>query len=327
MKRPTNLFFVTGLIALLSLFCQTCKEDKLGCSECNSKGEVDVCDSFPTATGGISIVKPKPNQRFAPCFNPNDGSEFIYVKEENFKQKLVKYNLNTEVETILLDATQIVGQPKWGKNGWITFSGANYQINLIKENGDMLHQITSSNFHLYPDWRNDSIIAFEFSFNLGVPYFYGELSLDGSIKDTIRNRSFTLGSMNYYGEGAFLIFRDNPNVNYFNNSKSVALTSFKFSGRNRIEGISWHPNSTDVYYSTYREGLYKVNINSKKVVKIRNGCDSRSYRYLSISPDGKKIIVERVDATDYQNTSGSWTEEAKIYIMDIDGKNEKNVFE
>ena len=99
------------------------------------------------------------------------------------------------------------------------------------------------------------------------------------------------------------------------------------NGRFQITGIDWHPNNIDIYYSTYREGLFKVNKNSKIVTKIKCGCDSRSYRYLSISPDGSKIIVERVDATEYQNNTGSWTEEGKIIIMDIDGSNERNIFE
>lgn len=323
MKTLILRFLTAGLFTLLLITFETCKKDKEICMACNK------CENFPEPGGGISTIKQKTNQRHAPCFNPSNPAEFIYIKEAEYKYSLVKHNLSTKQESILLENVPIVGQPKWGKNGWIVFSQfSDYQIYILQDNGQLLTRITNGNAYLYPEWKNDAIIAAEFSFNLGVPYFYCELNKAGSIVDTFRNNRFTLGMINSIKEKAYLKSPDDPNISLgFENNSISTLTNDNFTGRNRIEGIFWHPNNQDIYYSTYREGLCKVNKNSKNVTKIRNGCDSRSYRFLSISADGKKILVERVDATDYHNSTGSWTEEAKIYIMDIDGKNERNLFE
>lgn len=322
MKRNLTFFFTSGLVALMCFLLQTCKKDNICCKE-------EVCENFPKKEGiGVSIITQKPFQRHAPCFNPNNSDEFIYVKEDNNKYQLIKYNINSKIEIILLDNTVIVGQPKWGSNGWIVFTSNDYQVNLLKDDGLNFKKITSVGYFLYPDWYNDSILSVEFSYNLGVPYFHCRINNIGQILDTIRNSSFTLGTVNKLNEEAYLEYRDNPNIIFKNaNNNLFNLTSFNFNGRNRIEGIYWHLNNNDVFFSTYREGLYKINKNTRNNSKIKCGCDSRSYRYLSISPDGKKIIVERVDATNFQNKTGSWTEEGKIFIMDIDGKNERNVFE
>jgi Tol biopolymer transport system component len=321
MKNYFKYLILAGTLSLLIFFQQGCKKDRVKCLNC------DKCENFPEPDGGISTIKQKEFQRKAPCFNPNNGNEFIYIKEEGRNQTLVKYNLSTNHETILLENAQIIGQPKWGKNKKIVYTGTEFQINIINDNGNNHNVLTNNNSYLYPDWLNDSVISTEFSFNLGVPYFYCELSIIGNIIDTIRGSSFTFGSNNLQSENACLLYASDPNINIRKRGLFVSsLTNFENDGRNTITGICWHPNNSNIYYSTYREGLYVINKNTKERKKIRNGCDSRSYRFLSISPDGKKILVERVDATDYKNNNGNWTEEAKIYIMDIDGKNERDVF-
>ncbi|MFN4785342.1 MAG: hypothetical protein ACK5EQ_05950 [Bacteroidota bacterium] len=320
MKRFLTFLFTSGLIAMVCLFLQTCKKDKV----CRLD---DKCENFPKPEGGISTIKQKNIQKHAPCFNPNNSNEIVYVKEENNKFQLIKFNIQSKVETVLLNNTNIVGQPKWGKNGWIAFISNDYQINLLKDDGSLNKKITSSNYYLYPAWVNDSSLSVEFSFNLGVPYFYCKINTNGLILDTIRNSSFRNGSVNSNNESAFQLYTANPSINLRLDKNVSQVIELENNGRFQITGIDWHPNNIDIYYSTYREGLFKVNKNSKIVTKIKCGCDSRSYRYLSISPDGSKIIVERVDATEYQNNTGSWTEEGKIIIMDIDGSNERNIFE
>jgi hypothetical protein len=320
MKKHFKYLIIAGTLSLLLSFQQGCKKEDIQCLDC------DKCENFPKPEGGISSIRQKSLQRYAPCFNPNNMNEILFVKEENNNFQLVKYNLQSNVTNLLLENANIIGQPKWGRNGWIVFISNDYQINLLKDDGSLNKKITHSNYYLYPDWLNDSIISAEFSFNLGVPYFYSELSINGNIIDTIRGSSFTYGSNNLQSENACLLYASDPNINISKRGLlTSSLTNFDNDGRNAITGICWHPNNSDIYYSTYREGLYVINKNTKERKKIRNGCDSRSYRFLSISPDGKKILIERVDASDYLNKTGSWTEEAKIYIMDIDGKNEREV--
>jgi hypothetical protein len=327
MKIKLNYFIIS--IVILGFLLQKCTDDKVEYKN-DSEQVFDSCEKFTKPTGGgISYILEKDSQRMAPYFNPNNSYEFIYIKDENSNQTLIKYNLNTKIETVLLKNYRYLGQPKWGKNGWIIFTGQDYQVHLINENGTQLKQVTNSNYHLFPAWLNDSIIVADFSLNLGVPYFYEELRLDGSIKDTIRNTSFIFGSLNNYGKSAYLRVESDPNIYSLLNSTSTALTNINLveRSRNRISGISWHPNNEDIYFSTNADGIYFVNEKTTKITKIRNGCDFKGNKFLSVSPDGSKIILERIDVDDYVKGAWSWTQESKIYIMDIDGKNEKNVFD
>ncbi len=329
MYRKIKIYFYVAVqVNLLFVIFSTCKKS---CLECNT------CEDFPDPKGSvISTITQMPNQRHAPCFNPNNNNEFIYLKDENNSESLVKYNMATKIEQTLINNIKILGQPKWNKNGWIVFTKTDLKMYLIKDNGDSAHTIPiyySENS--YPSFiGNDKIF-----YSVGTetkPGISGNkiINYKGSMIDSIKaadlNASFGINDVNGNNEiVSWICDNTGCSIKYFTYEKKdyKPIYSFSFTGRNNITGIIWHPNNDDVYFSTYREGLYRVNKNTKKYVKVRNGCDSRSYRYLSISPDGSKIIIERVDATDYTKNLGSWTEEGKIFIMDIDGKNERNVFE
>jgi hypothetical protein len=73
--------------------------------------------------------------------------------------------------------------------------------------------------------------------------------------------------------------------------------------------IGWVPNYQDIIWASW-EGLYRTNIITKETTLLKTTCTNRFYTALSISPDGKKIIAQRIDVA-----SG-------LCLMDIDGKNE-----
>jgi|GEM_PF-455379 len=331
MKRFLIFIYTSGLLVLMCLFFQTCKKDKV-CNQYNS------CENFPPKEGfGISVIKQMPFQKHAPCYNPNNGNEIIYVKEANNNYQLIKLNLQSKVETVVLDNTNIVGQPKWGKNGWIVFSKLDLNVYIIKDNGDSIRQVTHYFENTYPTFMGKDKIFFVVGSETSPPGGGGNKVIDliGNRLDSLKVKdlgaTFGISDINSNLTIASWICGANSicSIKHFDfiNKRYLSLYDFEFNGRNNIQGIYWHPNNEDIYYSTYREGIFKVNKNSKTITKIKCGCDSKSYRYLSISPDGSKLIVERVDATDYQNKTGSWTEEGKIIIMDIDGSHERNIFE
>lgn len=322
-------FHTTGLIALLCLLLPTCKKDY------NDKKYTD-CENFAPSNGfGVGTIKQMSSQKHAPCFNPNNLEEFVYVKEENNNYKLVKYDIQSKLETVLLDNTIVVGQPKWGRNGWIVFSGIDLNVYLIKSNGDSLRKITT-----YFENNHPSFLGFDKIFaSVGSETSTGAsgnkiIDYSGKRVDSLLLTELEgliwLNHVNSLNEVCGSFKKDNKimiKILKYPNKTSSDYICKEFNGRIELTGIFWHPNNDDIYYSTYREGIFVLNKSSKNVTKIKCGCDSRSYRYLSISPDGNNIIAERVDATDYNIANGSWTEEGKIVIMDIDGRNERNVFE
>ena len=287
------------------------------------------CANFPEDTlGGISTISHKDTQRISPCFNPNNPNEFIYIKKLNRLSALIKTNTKTEQEEVLWQGKFITGQPDWGKNNVIIFSASDYQVRLIDLNANnSIKKQTNSYTHLYPKWYTDTSFICHYSPNLGIPYYLMTGYMGRATFDTLKNLSFVKGTTSSQGNYAFLEYADALSISVNSENVIEELPALEDNGLNRITGICWPNKSDEIFYSTYRNGLWKVNVKTKVFTLIKNGCQTRSYRYLSISSDGKKIIVERVDATDYIERPGSWTEEAKIVIMDVDGCNEEVLFE
>lgn len=330
MEKYYKFLLLAGAMFLLIFSQQSCKKDDVDCLNC------DHCENFPEQKGiATQNFSQKSFQRKAPYFNPNNSNEFIYIIEEGNIQTLVKHNLATKQEVVLLENAQISGQPKWSENGLILFSRNNLQIHLLKDNGDSLNQITHFYQNTHPSFHGREKIFFAVGTetspgvtgNKLIDYFDNRID---STKSSDIGCTMGINDINSIDEITSMVCsNDNTySISSFSmgDKKFNQILNFEFTGRNNITGICWHPNDNDIYYSTYREGLYVINKNTKNRSKIRNGCDSRSYRHLSVSPDGTKILVERVDASNYKNNNGSWTEEAKIYIMDIDGENERDVF-
>jgi hypothetical protein len=186
--------------------------------------------------------------------------------------------------------------------------------------------ITKSEYHLYPKWLDETTIISEFSFNLGMPYYRKRINILSGDFDTLRDQKFTLGCLNKNFDIALINSRDNPNITIIQESNKLTIGQKEFNGKNRIEGMSWI-STLDLIYSTYRTGIFRVDVNNKKEICIKSACDARSYRFLSLPPDKSYIVAERVDATEFNVNDGSWKEESKIVIMNLDGSNERVLFE
>lgn len=315
MIKP-NHYTLLYVLLVTSLFLLKCKKDDISCLECDKCKDFSSRDLRGTQHASIEFKDP--------CYNPNNANQFVCVKIVNRMKSLVKYDLTTQKEIELLNNLEINGQPKWGRNGVIVFSGKNKQLFLVNDDGSSLNGISLGNQFEYPDWKNDSIICAELSIGIWLIYS-SEVSISGKITDTTYSQSFTLRSINQLNEKAYISNINDPNISIKTSSEVKKLSSFESTGRNTIEGIAWSPDNTTIYYSTIHEGLFSVNKNTNKVIKVRNGCDTRSYSNLSISPDSKSILVERIDAS-FDEASGDVLEHAGIYIMDLNGKNEKKLF-
>lgn len=329
-----------SFIIISFVFLASCEKDKqinanAYCASCEPCAKIPPSISpIPRQTKGTTF------QRLAPCFNPLNGSEFIYLTQDSlFYNSLIKYNLITKKETVILRGQRIVCQPKWGKNGWIVFAGLNLQIYKVKDNGDSLTQLTSVYSNTYPEWFGTDKIFF--SVTGGTAKIAGNkiIGLDGtrldSIKVTELNTGITYNSINDLNElagmGGVGGVSNVACIN-LNTKKLIYLTTDVSSNERYPAGVCWHPNNKDIYYATWViagnnsdfVGICRLNKNSKENVLIKNSCNSRSYSSLSISPDGKKIIAERQD---YQlMPDNNLLKKSDICIMDIDGRNEEKVF-
>jgi hypothetical protein len=322
----------------LSLFLFSCKEKERTedvpayCAAC------EPCEKFYLPESPIPYpVKQLPTQRYSPCFNPNNGNEFVYVDEDREAKTsmLIKYNLLSQQQVILLPKVGVVGQPKWGKNGWIVFSSGK-NIYKVKDNGDSLTQLTFEYANQYPDIFGDKIL---FTRSEGPPgssgikiidmqgnqiedIFYSTLGV-GLTKNVINGLGEIAGTLNNYKLGTYHL-----------TTKKLETFLVNDTGyfKRFVSDKCWHPNNTDVYFiaamiggnDTTRIGINKINKHTQQETMVKNVCSVRAYRYVSISPDGTKLLVERENVTlveNYTRLIGS-----DIYIMDIDGRNERKVF-
>jgi hypothetical protein len=326
-----------SFIIISFVFLASCEKDK----QINSNAYCASCEPCAKIPPNISSqprqIIESSFQRLAPFFNPINGNEFVYLKQDSlYNTSLVKYNLITKNETIILTGQRIVCQPKWGKNGWVVFAALNLQIYKVKQSGDSLTQLTNLYMNSYPDITSDGKIMSNITGGESYRPCLVFLDFNGKRLDsvkfsTINNNFLNPAVINYNNE---IAASNQSNIVLFNRNNNLLelLTNDTGTNQRYLSSVCWHSNGNDIYYSSWVmgdnnsdfAGICRLNKNSKENVCIKNSCNSRSYSSLSISPDGKKIIAERQD---YQlMPDNNLLKKSDICIMDIDGRNEEKVF-
>jgi Tol biopolymer transport system component len=90
-----------------------------------------------------------------PQFNPSNPDELVFVKQhfqENIHQ-LIKYNLKTKKQTILVDGMHIISEPSWSSSGWIAFSTMpSLHLYRIRDDGSQLTLVSDISMSWLPSW-------------------------------------------------------------------------------------------------------------------------------------------------------------------------------
>lgn len=337
--KQNYLFIVLLFIGLLA-----CRKDKqpISCPVINDS----KCLAFDWGDNqniGLSWFSSERLQYQTPYFNPNNDNEFVY----NFKDyelgqyKLMKYNLQTGVKTELANNVKIITQPKWSRKGWIAFDNVfnnNYQISIIKDNGDSIKEITENKYNLFPVWdATGNNLYWQHSPVLGHPYYFVKQNLNTSIRDTIlQNGDAHNGyvSLAEFSKSNKLIAKT-----HILNKASIGLAtnSFDFSSLinlstaflNTLTGLTCLYDSETAYFTIYHNGLFKLNIQTGNYTKLIEFCDTKRYKSISCSSDGKRLIAERVDSYLAKNNDGKPTgqivENSSIYLIDLETLEETKI--
>ncbi|MBR9859330.1 hypothetical protein GYB22_00980 [bacterium] len=279
------------------------------------------CENFPEHPGGIHVFYKNFHQYKAPTCNPNNIKEFAYVHRLGNETYLVTDDMSNSQKDSMLIPQGIIEQPKWGQNGKILFVNRYHQPCWVDSDSLKTINVISSDRHfLYPDWLSDSTVICEYSPNLGNPYVTKILNINTLKSETIEGKRFTMGSVNSRNQFlAYLSYEGNPNITFETPSRIKVLSSDSFSGKNTIAGICWSPIRNMIYYSTVGTGVWSINPWSSVTNNLVESCDTRSYRHLSLTADGQNIIIERVNAYDFDSITGSWEEQSVIEMMTING--------
>lgn len=279
------------------------------------------CEDYTLKSGPDGpIIKSRGYDFHAPCFNPANPSEFIYIKDyldsNGIPQAdLRKRNLTTG-EDIFLSSSFLLNSPSWHKNGWIIFE-KDWQIYKITETGDSITQLTFSGQNYSPQWNPSGL-------NICLV----------STKDVSYEQIYILHPNNTYelipSTAGYSRSVWSPEENKIAYQYSNLLGYFLVDSKNQIPladkglitGISWFPDADNILWST-NKGLFKINISTRNETILKKGCRSHIYLRPTTSGDGKKILVERQD----EKKVDDYTiyRETNLYLMNSDGSNERKI--
>lgn len=275
----------------------------------------------------------------APHFNPNSSNEFIYHYRDNEQNEfhLLKYNLQTQQKTFILESGKIWDQPKWSTKGWIAYThhvGYVDHIYIVKDNGDSLMQFTENEANLYPAWGSSgNELYWVHTPIVGGPRYFLKQSLNDEHIDTLLSPLDSHSGSSLYNETSSS--NNLLSLTRINNTPHLATASLNedplsftsiadmeqmFSSLS-LSGLCWSTDENYVYVSIYANGLYKVNVNTSNTELLIPYCHSKRYESISASADGKYLIGERVNSymtTDEDNNpTGQTMEASSIYLINL----------
>lgn len=333
-----NLLKTSVALIAFGLVLQGCRKDPpvtVHVDIIDSTGIDFPCDDFPPPPVlGWYYSKPG-NQYHSPCFNPNNSNEFVFLKDIEGEEttQLIKYDLLSQTQTILTSTKIITSQPQWGKDGWIIFTvfeGVSV-IYKIFENGSSMEQITDYNsFNPAFTTSGDRFVAMG-----GHPEIIGEyrpvLNLEGELVDSIRFRfeNLVIGypyiSINETFKDSYQLFSDHDDTGrrgfgrLDDNNTFTEITSFF----NIYPIVSVSNSSDDLFYTSQWGDIFKLNLNTLENKAMLPGCQTKYYHFISVSPNEKTLLVEKVFSTvEFESVV---VEKHEIWKMDLDGKNEVKI--
>ncbi len=304
-------------------------------NQTNSCESCSTCEDLPESGEFGYIFTQIDTQYLSPCFNPSNENEFVYIRQTStYTNELVKYNLQTKTEDILYNNLFLVGKPSWSVYGDIIF---NVYVGIaiifkIKDDGTGLAQITNYN-SFNPQFDNFStnfICAGQnpnFS-GLYLPIF----NINGSLIDSFK---IEYGNVNIgipcvpttplFKSGYFFYAK---NQNGLNIEKGVCkygndTISNLIAINHKYQIIDMSACNNRVYICEFWNDIHQIDLNTNKVSTFIEGCQTKFYNSISISPNETKMLTEKIINTPQDN--GDIISQHEIWLIDLATKEETRV--
>lgn len=324
----------TNLIILCLIVLVGCHKDTHQVSNCTTCQD-EACHNY-VWPGNITFetyVRTGP-QYTKPFFNPNNQDEFIYVKQiPGFPtNQLIKHVISSGAETILCSSFFIIGQPQWGKSGWIFFSKGIGQNNIVKiyQDGSSLQQITPNGYsctHLILSHDGSEMLVNSDSYTSYTTTFYLPiLNADGTLIDSLKTYfgniqiGYPAAVGNKIKDGYYAYYNmDSNKYGYcrLNNGETIDLLfNLETTYANGLP-IGVCKNSSQLFQINGANGLYANNLvsgSSKMLVQL---CQSRRIESVSMSPDGQHILYEQVKGVQVDIPNQIIDEQSEIYTINV----------
>lgn len=310
-----GLIFVVSAVTILAV---SCTKDKVPIPEIPIGKDPNSCDECtplqPAGNTGFTDLTFLDSIYFdSPQFNPNNDDEIVFIQSISGIQRLYKLNLITKQKTLIFEGHFSGNHISWGANDWILLPLMDFQIWKIKSDGTQLTQVTSNGKWFHPEWNNfgDKFIAFQGYVSASLYYKIKIFEASGTVLDSINCYDGGGDWNNSLGYGV----ADVNSISVFNTSSGELISDFKAETTKNYSNFTWISEYealvTDVY------GIYKYNILTKSLVKIKCSCNSKIYNLSSVNIDKTKVLFSfhefnRVD-------SSTLLEQSTLYKMNVDG--------
>jgi len=303
---------------MVILFLFSCRKDKVP-QIISENTNAETCDCVPLSSSNVGVFDQYvQGEKYYlwPQFNPNNDDEIIYVEPSPGNIKLLyKLNLITLEKTLIFQGVMSY-EPSWGFDDWILLNLMDYQIWKIKSDGTQLTQVTSNGAWFHPEWSSteDKFIAYQGYINNNL--YPGKIwDINGTIIDSFE-WSPTVGSWRhplYYGgvsTGKVIVI--DPFSNQF-------ISTLNTDPNKSYNSFNWISGSEALL--TNIDGMYRYNIYTKDITKLKCSCSSRRYIGGTTNSSNTKIIYQLAVLT--RIDGGTVKEERELVIMNFDGTDEE----
>lgn len=352
----TLTIYKTSLILSISIFLfSACKKENLNCLPVGSIDRLewesaDCNESFTVLPGGGGTTSTG-NQYKYPVFNPNNAYEFIYYKivkdsgsSVEIDHQIIRYNLLTNQESIILTGTEISGNMAWNKDGWIALKPAMEPfIYLVKDDGSQFSQfsnIPTGNFEVNLTWLKD-----------GNTLLWGGQNLIGTYLKTKKIGDLSEAQMNLGNAHINYEFDVSPNNllltpksnNYldFNlvdlNQENLNNTFLEYTTQQGFKHgrVNWHVDGERFYVSFYENNgsshLYEINYKTGYVTEVLENCHKEVVEEAICLSSGKHLMLQKVEREVIVNGSptsngNGLIENYSLWLFDLKTRKEARIF-
>lgn len=242
------------------------------------------CSSIPALQGMNSGYDFAMNNKIFtnPYFNPNNGDEFVFMKENigNSYNYIYTYNLKTK-QKILIHEGYTHRNLEWTTNDWIIFNSI--ELHKIKSNGDSLSIISKIKYHFTTE--KDKIL-YKKPKSTPSKFMFYFADLNNVIFDSV-NTVNTVVQPEWYKDKVIFM----PHIIYNLKTKEIKKILHD-TDLNFISQQKWV--NDDEFIWGDRKSIYKTNVLTNNTDTILSHCNGFGYVSFDYSPHTNKIICNLV---------------------------------
>jgi len=272
-----------------------------------------------------------PGSHYAcPSLNPNNPNQFVCFRYDwedgHVITNIVIYDMITGDQQVLFSNYGIdKGHLSWGKKDWIAHTSNQGNVRIFKIDGCgslMLQRISGLNpgYGDGSEWSPDGNYLYHPS-HYWVP-------ARAMLSDTAGNifSSAAITKKPSWNSNNEIVNIDGHKIEILDLSDKTKYEVTDLRTQNVYGGlfssIKWLPDNRYAIFST-ELGLYRVDTPNGEVVRMKESCWGKKYRFLSVSNQGDFIICEKTMSKKIEGDLIQFRSE--IWKMDINGCNEVRV--